>query len=86
MRKAEKMVEKALSYFTGAKEEVEKANNHLRKGVEKDTENVKQLQAELDEARRKIIETEINREDKLVAIEENEGLISELDKFTRGAR
>lgn len=80
------MVEKALSTFAKAKAEVNKANEHLREGVKKDTESVKKLQGDLDEARVNMMRTEANREKKLVAIEENNELIDELSKFTKGIK
>lgn len=80
------MVEKALSTFTKAKAEVNKANEHLRDGVKKDTESVKKLQADIDEARVNMMKTESDREMKLIAIEDNNKLIDEFNKFTKGAK
>ncbi|WLR49564.1 hypothetical protein LC065_20180 (plasmid) [Halobacillus litoralis] len=82
LKRAEQRVEKALSFFTKAKQEVEKANaelnNDMTKGyqdLDKINKNIQKLEAQYEEE----LSYQSERE---FAIEENHELIKELDKFS----
>lgn len=79
--KADKMVTKATTLFSDAVVEVEKANELLKKAIERDSFEISAAEAEIEEIKIKIAEIKADREEKGSKLASNKKLIEQLTQF-----
>ena len=81
--KSQKIVNKAIGVFSQAVADVEKANEILRKGIEKDSFEIRGIEQQIVILKGKISRLEMDRNIKGKEIKKNEELLATLRQFTK---
>jgi len=81
--KAKFIVEKSLSTFTKAIEEVNKANNLLQDAVDSDEKRLEEITKEINRKYKELDVVQSEKIDKIAEIRSNKDLIAKLEQFTK---